>query len=187
MQKISGIIINIDAEKQSSQALQERAERDSLTKLLNKSAGRKQAEEYINRQGETVNCALLMIDLDNFKQINDRYGHLFGDTVLTQVSRVLKKMFRSQDIIARMGGDEFMVLMRGISDEELLKNRCRQLINVFGNTFRSLSQEVMLSCSVGVAMAPVHGRSYYELFQHADQAMYQAKRSGKNRVMFAES
>ena len=187
LKKISGIIINIDAEKQSSQALQERAERDSLTKLLNKSAGRKQAEEYINRQGETVNCALLMIDLDNFKQINDRYGHLFGDTVLTQASRVLKKMFRSQDIIARMGGDEFMVLMRGISDEQLLKNRCRQLINVFSNTFRSLSQEVPLSCSVGVAVAPKHGLSYYELFQRADQAMYQAKAEGKNTFAFFDA
>lgn len=184
LQKVSGIIINIDAEKQSSQALQERAERDALTKLLNKSAGRKQAEEYINRYAENVSCAMLMIDLDNFKQINDRYGHLFGDTVLTNVARVLKKMFRSQDIIARMGGDEFMVLMRGISDEELLKNRCRQLINVFGNTFRGLSQDVPLSCSVGIAIAPVHGRSYYELFQHADQAMYQAKAKGKNTFAF---
>ena len=187
LQKISGIIINIDAEKKSSQALQERAERDTLTKLLNKSAGRKQAEEYINRQGETVNCALLMIDLDNFKQVNDRYGHLFGDTVLTQSARVLKKMFRSQDIIARMGGDEFMVLMRGISDEELLKNRCRQLINVFGNTFRSLGQDVMLSCSVGIAVAPVHGQSYFELFKHADQAMYQAKSKGKNTFAFYDA
>lgn len=187
LQKISGIIINIDAEKQSNQALQERAERDSLTKLLNKSAGRKQAEEYFNRQGETVNCALLMIDLDNFKQINDRYGHLFGDTVLTQSARVLKKMFRSQDIIARMGGDEFMVLMRGISDEELLKNRSRQLTNVFANTFRSLSQEVALSCSVGIAVAPVHGQSYFELFQHADQAMYQAKSKGKNTFAFYDA
>lgn len=187
LQKIYGIIINIDAEKQSNQALRERAERDALTKLLNKSAGRKQAEEYINNRGDTVNCALMMIDLDNFKQINDHYGHLFGDTVLTQVSRVLKKMFRSQDIIARVGGDEFMVLMRGISDQELLKNRCRQLINVFGNTFRSLSQEIPLSCSVGVAIAPKDGQSYYELFQRADQAMYQAKARGKNTFAFYDS
>lgn len=187
LQKICGIIINIDAEKQSNQALQERAERDALTKLLNKYAGRKQAEDYFGRHTQDISCAMLMIDLDNFKQVNDRYGHLFGDTVLTQVSRVLKKMFRSQDIIARVGGDEFMVLMRGISDTELLKNRCRQLINVFGNTFRNLSREVALSCSVGVAVAPIHGRSYSELFQHADQAMYQAKTQGKNTFAFYDA
>lgn len=187
LQKISGIIINVHAEKQSSQALQERAERDSLTKLLNKSAAKKYAEEYINRQSESVSCALLVIDLDNFKQVNDRYGHLFGDTVLTQTARILKKMFRNQDIIARVGGDEFMVLMRGISDEVLLENRCRQLINAFGNAFRSLNQETKLSCSVGIAMAPLHGRSYYELFQRADQAMYQAKAKGKNTFAFYDA
>ena len=187
LQKISGIIINIDAEKQSNQALQERAERDALTKLLNKSAGWKQAEEYINRQGKTVNCALFIIDLDNFKLVNDRYGHLFGDTVLTQAARVLKKMFRSQDIIARIGGDEFMVLMRGISDEQLLKNRCQQLIHIFGNTFRSLDRDAQMSCSVGVAVAPKHGYSCHELFQKADQAMYQAKAKGKNTFAFYDA
>jgi len=180
LEKICGIIINVDAEKQTSQALQERAERDALTKLLNKYAGRKQAEEYFARHPQGVNCALLMIDLDNFKQVNDYYGHLYGDTVLTQVARVLKKMFRSQDIIARVGGDEFLVLMRGISDQDLLTNRCRQLLSVFSSTFRPLSAETALSCSVGVAVSPDHGTSYYELFQKADQALYQAKAMGKN-------
>ena len=184
LKKVCGIIINIDAEKQTSQELLERAERDSLTKLLNKYTGRKQAEEYFAQQSQSVSCALLMIDLDNFKQVNDRYGHLFGDTVLTQVSRVLRKMFRSQDIIARMGGDEFMVLMRGTSDENLVKSRCQQLINIFNSTFQNLNQEVQLSCSVGIAVAPQHGNNYFELFQHADQAMYQTKTQGKNAFAF---
>jgi len=184
LEKICGIIINIDAEKQSSQALQERAERDSLTKLLNKYAYRKQAEEYFDRNPQGVNCAMLMIDLDNFKAVNDRYGHLFGDTVLTQASRVLKRMFRSQDIIARVGGDEFMVLLRGTSDAELLKSRCRQLITSFSSTFRRLNQDIPLSCSVGVAVSPDHGENYYELYRHADQALYQAKAMGKNTFAF---
>ena len=187
LEKVSGIIINVHAEKKSSQALQERAERDSLTKLLNKSAAKKYAEQYMNRQNDEMSCALLVIDLDNFKQVNDRYGHLFGDTVLTQTARILKKMFRNQDIIARVGGDEFMVLMLGISDEELLKNRCRHLVNTFANSFRDLSQETKLSCSVGAAMAPLHGRSFYELFRHADKAMYQAKGNGKNTFAFYDA
>ena len=189
LQKICGIIINIDTEKQSKQALQERAERDVLTKLLNKYAGRKQAEEYFSRHPKEISCALLMIDLDNFKPINDQFGHLFGDAVLTKVARILKKMFRSQDIIARVGGDEFMVLMRGISDQELLKHRCRQLINLFANTFRDVNQKLAqpLSCSIGIAVTPAHGRSYFELFQHADQAMYQAKSKGKNTFAFYDA
>ena len=187
LKKICGIIINVDTEKQSSQALQERAERDALTKLLNKYAGRKQVEDYFDHHTQDVSCAMLMIDLDNFKPVNDRYGHLYGDTVLTQVSRVLKKMFRSQDIIARVGGDEFMVFVRGISDKALLESRCRQLIHVFENTFRHLYQEISFSCSVGIALAPANGQSYQELFHHADQAMYQAKSLGKNTYAFYDA
>ena len=184
LKKICGIIINIDAEKQSSQELQERAERDALTKLLNKYAGRRQAEEYFARYPQGVNCAMLMIDLDNFKPINDRYGHLYGDTVLTKVAGLLKQMFRNQDIIARVGGDEFTVLMRGTSDRELLHNRCRQLITMIGNTFRNLNREMPLSCSIGVAIGPDHGMTYHELYKHADHALYQAKARGKNTYAF---
>ena len=183
--KIAGIIINIDAEKREEKALQDRAERDALTKLLNKHAGRKMAEEYIAQsQAGEVKCALLIIDLDNFKLVNDQYGHMFGDAILTQVAKEIKKLFRAQDIIARIGGDEFMVLMRGISDRKLVENRCGQLISIFENQFRRQHYNLPLSCSVGIALAPEHGSSYYELFQHADQALYQAKDQGKNTYVF---
>lgn len=180
MQKICGIIINIDVEKQAEQILQNRAEQDSLTRLLNKDAARKQAEEYFARYPNGVNSALLIIDLDDFKQINDRYGHLFGDTVLVQVAKEIKKMFRGQDIVARIGGDEFMVVMRGISDKSLLEQRCQQLLQTFQNVFQNTRYKLPLSCSIGIALSPLHGRTYFELFQHADQALYQAKANGKN-------
>lgn len=125
LQKISGIIINIDAEKKAAQALQSRAEQDSLTKLLNKDAARKQAEEYFARYSAGVGGALLIIDLDDFKQINDQRGHLFGDAVLVKVAQEIRKLFRGQDIVARIGGDEFMVVMRGVTDELLLDQRCQ--------------------------------------------------------------
>ncbi len=178
LQKISGIIINIDAEKQAEQALQSRAEQDSLTKLLNKDAARKQAEEYFARYASATGGALLIIDLDDFKLINDQKGHLFGDTVLVKVAQEIKKLFRSQDIVARIGGDEFMVVMRSITDEGLLEQRCQQLVQMFSNAFRSY--QLSLTCSIGIALAPMHGQSYYELFLHADQALYRAKAMGKN-------
>ena len=176
--KIVGIIINIDAEKQAQRLLQDKAERDALTKLLNKTAGRKQAEEYLARfpQGNT----LLIIDLDNFKEVNDRYGHLFGDAVLTKAAREIEKLFRSQDIVSRIGGDEFMVLMRGVSDRNLISNRCRRLLNIFANTFQNGPRKLPLSCSIGIAISGEHGTDYYELFNHADQALYRAKSIGKN-------
>lgn len=182
--KIVGIIINIDAEKQAERVLQDRAERDALTKLLNKHTGRKYAEEYLNQFPQGVNCAMLIIDLDNFKPVNDNYGHLFGDAVLTKVAREIKKLFRTQDIIARIGGDEFMVLMRGVSDRTLVESRCSQLLEVFRSVFREQGRKLPLSCSIGVALSPEQGKTYYELFQRADQALYQAKDKGKNAYVF---
>lgn len=178
LQKISGIIINIDAEKKAAQALQSRAEQDSLTKLLNKDAARKQAEEYFARYSAGVGGALLIIDLDDFKQINDQRGHLFGDAVLVKVAQEIRKLFRGQDIVARIGGDEFMVVMRGVTDELLLDQRCQQLEQILRNVFRSYN--LSLTCSIGIALSPLHGQSYYELFQHADQALYQIKATGKH-------
>ena len=183
LEKISGIVINIDAEKQAERALKDRAERDSLTKLLNKDAGRKQSEEYFSRYPDGVQSALLIIDLDDFKLVNDQYGHLFGDAVLTQTAREIKKLFRNQDIVSRIGGDEFLVLMRGVSDRNLVENRCQQLLNVFQTIFRQHKHKLPLSCSIGIAISPEHGKSYYELFNRADRALYRAKAMGKNKYV----
>ena len=180
LRKLSGIIINIDAEKRAAQQLQDRALRDPLTKLLNKDAGRKQAEDYFSRYPAGVDGALLIIDLDNFKQVNDRYGHLFGDSVLTQAAREIRRLFRNQDIVARIGGDEFMVVMRGVSDRQMLEHRCSRITEAFRNVFQNHRYQLPLSCSIGVALSPESGKSYFELFRNADLALYQAKARGKN-------
>lgn len=178
LEKVAGIIINIDAEKRAEQMLQERANRDPLTKLLNKTAARKRVEEYLRRYPEGVDCALLIIDLDHFKQINDRYGHLFGDTVLSRTAREIGRLFRSQDIVARIGGDEFLVLMRGVSNRRLVENRCLQLKLALHAVLQEVSE--ILSCSIGAALSPMHGKTYVELFQRADRALYCAKNRGRD-------
>lgn len=184
LDKVAGVIINIDAEKQAERLLQDRAERDSLTKLLNKHAARKQAEEYLSRFPKGVRCAMLIIDLDNFKQVNDQHGHLFGDVVLTKAAREIGKLFRNQDIVGRIGGDEFLVLMRGVSDRNLVESRCQRLLNIFYSTFHSQQYHLPLTCSIGISLSPEHGTSYYELFNRADQALYRAKAKGKNNFVF---
>lgn len=178
--KIVGIIINIDEEKRSAQALQERAERDALTRLLNKHATQVQAESYLADFAGDSLCALMIIDLDDFKKINDRFGHRFGDAVLTQVSREIRRLFRPQDIIGRIGGDEFLVLMRGIDRQEVAEDRCRRLAAALGGIYREQLSGTPLGCSIGVALYPHHGRTYAELFRQADRALYRAKDLGKN-------
>ncbi|MBR2382252.1 MAG: diguanylate cyclase, partial [Anaerotignum sp.] len=185
--KMIGIILNIDDEKKARKELQEKAERDALTKLLNKQTGQRQAEEYLSSIPQGAPCAMLIIDLDNFKLVNDYYGHMFGDSVLANTAREIKKLFRSQDIISRIGGDEFMVLMRGISDPALVKQRCEHLLYSLQAMFRTQLPDCPVSCSIGVSMAPEHGGTYYDLFQKADQALYQVKDNGKNSFMFYDS
>ena len=175
--------LRYDAEKLVTQELREQAEQDSLTKVYNARTARKLAETYLAEAGGATDCVLLILDLDDFKQINDRYGHMFGDAVLVQAARAIKNLFRSQDIVGRIGGEEFMVLMKDVSDRKIVDERCSQLNEVF----RAIMADQMdgkLSCSIGAAFAPVHGEGYFELFSHADQALYQAKGLGKDRYVF---
>ena len=182
LSKIVGIIIDVDDEKKAACALQERAERDSLTKLFNARTTRKKTEEYLETEG--AECALLMIDLDDFKHVNDNMGHIFGDMALTQVANTIRKLFRSMDIIGRIGGDEFMVLLKNISDRALVEKRCSQLLDTVQEIFISQMYGYRVSCSIGVALSPDNGKSYFDLFRCADQALYQAKALGKNQYAF---
>ena len=178
--KLVGIIINIDAEKRAASALRSRAEQDSLTKLFNNKTAQEKAAQYLSNISGDLECCLLIIDLDNFKHINDRYGHMLGDTVLTKCARKIKTLFRPDDIVARIGGDEFLVLMKDVSNRELVQDRCSQLIVAL----RTILREQPLSCSIGIAFAPEHGSTYYDLFIAADQALYYAKDLGKNQYAF---
>ncbi len=179
--RIVGLITNIDREKRKSQQLVERAERDALTKLLNKESSRRYAEEYL---AGGASAAMIIIDLDNFKAVNDRHGHLFGDSLLAQTASGLRKLFRADDIVARIGGDEFMVLMKGNPSAALVRDRCQRLLSSLNRILQDLAPDCGLSCSVGVALAPEHGTTYHELFRHADTALYIAKDNGKNSFLF---
>lgn len=178
--KLVGIIINIDAEKRATNALQKQAEQDPLTKLLNKGTGRKKMEEYLTSDPYGINCSLLIIDLDDFKRFNDRFGHMFGDQVLIQVAKEIKKVFRSDDIVTRIGGDEFMVLMKNISDPTLVQKRCNQLIeNLRAQSNIIPDEKLCISCSIGIAFSPEHGSTFNTLYRNADDALYRSKSRGK--------
>jgi len=99
--------------------------------------------------------------------------------VLTQIGTTLSSLFRSQDIIGRIGGDEFLILLKNISSQEVVMERCQLLVDTFREQLRRLMPKQQISVSVGAAIAPHHGSTYTELFQHADEALYTAKRAGK--------
>jgi len=182
--KLVGVIIDIDQEKRISQALQDEAARDPLTKLYNRKASRSQIDTYLADRKPGEQAALLVIDLDNFKDVNDHYGHMYGDAVLAQASAAISSFFRGNDVISRIGGDEFLILMKNIPGPTLVEARCRELIAAVQRLHHKESGSPLLSCSVGVALVPEHGTIYQDLFQRADRALYSAKTRNKGCFVF---
>lgn len=184
--KAVGVILDIDSEKRLTQELIDKAERDSLTKLYNKIAARSRIQELLQGRKESEEFAMLIIDMDNFKQVNDTRGHMFGDVVLTKITSQLQRLFRSEDIIARIGGDEFLVFVRYVSDMKIIQRRAEMVIETF---HKVLTEELdsPLSCSIGIACCPGDGIGYQELFQACDQALYRAKQQGKDQYAFYDN
>lgn len=118
---------------------------------------------------------LLLLDIDNFKLINDQFGHLEGDKALRHVTSLLKNIFRSEDLVGRLGGDEFMVFLKGTVQRSVLEQRMAEF-------FSALRKNVALSitCSVGATFVKGYGFSYEESLQQADKALYESKQTGKN-------
>lgn len=159
--------------------LVERASIDRLTQLPNRSEFER-AVDQILAQDEEHGACLLLFDLDGFKAVNDTYGHHAGDEVLRVIARRLRSSVRDGDLVARWGGDEFVVLLAGVSTAEMGARRARQLAEeVAGRTrIDGVPESLRIRTSVGVALWPDHGRDLDQLVLAADRAMYEAKRSG---------
>jgi len=179
--KAIGVLSDIDAEKRASQELQEKAERDSLTGLYNRLTSQQRIESYLKQKEPNENSAMFIIDVDNFKQINDSYGHSFGDVVLQQVSSELQKLFRSGDIVARIGGDEFLIFMKDVREKEIVRARADKILQSFEHILWQNVRELHPSCSIGISFCPDDGSIFEDLFRRSDLALYNAKAQGKNR------
>lgn len=171
-----GKIVDIQDEMEKVQALQIRADHDSLTGLLNHKAAKCQISQILSEQNGK-NGALILFDIDNFKRINDQYGHWFGDEVLKYVADTVKKSIRSTDLAVRMGGDEFVVFFEYRDKVELPVKRIFE--NVCG-TYKDCEVRI----SMGIACSAKSGEDYETLFNRADEAMYAVKRGGRNGYRF---
>lgn len=170
--------------------LAEMAVLDPLTGLANTRAfwtGIRNACTNALKEGSTV--ALLLLDLDNFKAYNDRYGHQAGDALLASVGQVLRENVRSSDIPCRYGGDELAVVLPGTELPEAMKlaERMRQKVAALDLPPGASASGVRVSVSVGIAVLPLHADSCDSLVSAADKAMYMAKRQGRNHVAMADS
>ena len=171
---------DISEAKRAEIEMRARAEIDALTGALNRGTFIARAGELLELE-ENAKHAFLMVDLDGFKQVNDTLGHSAGDQALTQLVSTIRSRLRGSDYIGRIGGDEFIIMMRNIPNENIAEVKVRQLCS---SLRRKLADGVELSVSIGVSMYPGDGRIFDDLYKNADIALYQAKQSGKNCFCF---
>lgn len=176
---------DIDAEKKEEQELIVSAKMDKMTMVLNRETTMKYIREILTKQPDT-NHVLLMLDVDNFKMLNDTYGHQTGDLFLIKLAEELKHHFRETDVVGRIGGDEFFALMRDIPDLSIVPRKADQILDTIIAICESYDG-VNLSGSIGISMYPENGDTVEKLYAKADEALYQAKRRGKNQFIFATS
>jgi diguanylate cyclase (GGDEF)-like protein/PAS domain S-box-containing protein len=180
------ISLDISERKKNEQRIAYMAQHDALTGLPNRSLCQERLQmaiEQASRSGQKV--AVLFVDLDRFKNINDSLGHHVGDGLLRSIASRLLNAVRQGDTVARLGGDEFVVILNGIADvEEIGKIVDQRLISLIRKPHHVDGAELHISCSVGVAVYPDDGSDIDRLMRHADVAMYQAKNSGRDNLQF---
>lgn len=180
------MVINIVGKIRSNnkkKELEDKADTDLLTGLNNKLATERKIKDYM-AQNPDKQCMMFMIDIDNFKKINDTMGHAFGDEVLRSLGIQIGAIFRASDIIGRVGGDEFMVFLKDVSTDEAILKEARKMEVFFKNFQAGEYVKYKATASIGVAVFPQEGNDFETLYKAADQGVYKAKKRGKNQLAF---
>ncbi|MGA2552432.1 MAG: PAS domain-containing protein [Burkholderiaceae bacterium] len=182
---ILGLVQDVSMRVEAENRLIEIANRDTLTKLLNRNALEPTLRAFIDRgMRESSGVAVLFIDLDHFKNVNDTLGHRVGDLMLVEIAAILRRCIREHDEVARIGGDEFMVILAHGRPKAIAHETAQRIITALQEPIRVENQRLSVAASIGVAVFPDHGRTPDALLRSADLAMYKAKENGKNRFEF---
>lgn len=182
---IIGRIVNIDHEVLKNEELQKHAQIDVVTALYNQSACRTKIDEIALENPKNCKNAFILIDLDNFREFNDRFGHAKGDDVLKKVGDILKNFFNfGPDIIGRPGGDEFIIFVRDIPSAQLVQKYCEDLCLEISSSYFGVKNNFPLTASIGVVIQDNGPDSFDYLYRCADEALYNRKKHTKNGVCF---
>ena len=182
---IQMLVRDISSRKKLEYQLAYQAAHDALTGAINRSALLNHLSDAIaNARRNSLTVWVAFIDLDRFKFINDRFGHRAGDQVLTGISQRLRTALRSNDILGRYGGDEFIVVLRGGPEAEMSSETLERIMSAVAEPAKIDGHTMRVNCSVGVAVFPQDGDLPEQLMERADAAMYRAKQAGRNRCQF---
>jgi len=177
---LSTIARDISERKAYETIIKRQALYDTLTELPNRRYLYKTISKLIEDKDEVHTFALLFIDIDDFKQINDTLGHKYGDRALKLIASRMKGSVREHDFLCRIGGDEFILLVEGMNAKEELENYAKRLLSIFKHPLRLDNILQSITCSIGISIYPIHGKDVETLMQNADKIMYHMKKLGKN-------
>ena len=177
-------IINRVGFAKQSKELQNKAETDLLTDLLNKVSTEKKIKEYLEGEGKDKVSMMCVLDIDNFKKINDTMGHAFGDEVLATFGKSIRSEFRVTDIVGRTGGDEFIIFLKDLKDDAIIEREAGRISGFFKNFQVGSYQKYSPTASIGATIYPRDAQDYEGLYKSADTALYKAKKRGKNQLAF---
>lgn len=174
------LLKNIDDEKRKSLSMQQLSEQDSMTGLYNRKSFIKHVSKKL-KNAPDLKHALVMIDVDHFKQLNDTYGHQFGDAVIMDLTGVLRSSFRKGDYCGRLGGDEFIIFLPDIQTHQILTPKLKELCSLLQKVYPNGAKT---SCSLGCSIYPDDGTDFSTLYHHADLALYKAKEQERGTYAF---
>ena len=164
----------------------EKSRRDLTTGLLNKAAMEEEICSYLSDRPVQSLDALIILDIDDFKHVNDHYGHFIGDAVILRLSGLMKETYEKDAFLGRFGGDEFVVFLKNVGSGEEMELKLEKLKGEFGTTNFGKDGELYCTISVGVSYNMEISTSYEAMFECADQALYKAKEYGKDKIAFFE-
>ena len=181
--KMIGKLVNIDEFKNKTEKLIDQSQRDPLTGLYNKIVTQDLIKEYLKIADTSNYHSIILMDVDDFKIVNDTMGHAHGDEVLKNVAGIIKSPFRSTDIVGRIGGDEFMILLKDIPSPKFAAEKAETLLELLRN-YKLAKCSKSYTVSMGVIVFRTNGVTFEDLYIKADSAMYEAKDKGKNKYLF---
>ena len=179
--KLYVLYTDINEEKSKELELKDRSERDPLTKALNRAAFIQQMEQLLAKRAPQQKHAFFMLDIDDFKLVNDTFGHAAGDELLKDIAKRLQVMLRQDDLVGRLGGDEFMLCIKDVPLDTVVHKKAQQICETLR---KQLDVGIQISVSVGISVYPRDGSAFDQLYRNADRALYQAKERGKDGYVF---
>jgi len=182
-----GMAADVTARKQAEARIEQLLTRDALTGLANRGLlGERVAEALANAARKRSQVALMALDLDRFRLVNESLGHAAGDALLRAVAERLANALRRDDTLARLGGDDYALLWNDLKSREEAESAASRLLAILGRPFTIEGRTLAVNASIGIALYPEHGRDFSELLRHADAAMYAAKQAGRATLRFYE-